>query len=86
MQLINARRQLGISRYGTELKTYNGRDALVDAFQEALDLAQYLAQALAEETEDTSEVQKSVVWLMQTWNTRTIRILSDLLFNKYDTK
>lgn len=43
-----ARRNLGIERYGTELKTNNGRDALTDAYQEGLDKALYLRQAIAE--------------------------------------
>lgn len=32
------RDQLGRQRYGTPLQSHNGRDALVDAYQEALDL------------------------------------------------
>lgn len=42
------RRMLGISRYGTPLQAHNGRDALVDAYQEALDLCVYLRQAIEE--------------------------------------
>ncbi len=38
----------GRKRYGTPLQPFNGRDALVDAYQEALDLAVYLRQALYE--------------------------------------
>ena len=38
----------GLQHYGTVLKTHNGRDALQDAYEEALDLAMYLAQALME--------------------------------------
>lgn len=38
----------GIETYGKPLQTFNGRDALWDAFEEALDLCQYLAQALME--------------------------------------
>jgi len=38
----------GAKKYGTLLKTDNGRDALVDAYQEALDLTMYLKQALME--------------------------------------
>ena len=34
--------------YGTPLMTNNGRDALMDAFQEALDCVMYLAQAILE--------------------------------------
>jgi hypothetical protein len=45
---IEARRQVGIERYGTALQAGNGRDALRDAYEEALDLACYLRQAIAE--------------------------------------
>jgi hypothetical protein len=45
---IEARRQVGIRRYGTALQPHNGRDALLDAYEEALDLAMYLKQALME--------------------------------------
>lgn len=45
---IGTRRQVGISRYGTALQPHNGRDALRDAYEEALDLAMYLRQAIAE--------------------------------------
>lgn len=42
------RREHGRAKYGTELMSHNGRDALADAYQEALDLAVYLKQALLE--------------------------------------
>jgi hypothetical protein len=45
---MQARDQVGRERYGTPLQPFNGRDALVDAYQEALDLAVYLRQAIAE--------------------------------------
>lgn len=45
---MRERRAVGIARYGTPLQAGNGRDALVDAYQEALDLAVYLRQAIAE--------------------------------------
>jgi hypothetical protein len=45
---IEARRQVGIGRYGTALQPHNGRDALRDAYEESLDLACYLRQAIAE--------------------------------------
>ena len=45
---IEARRQLGISRYGTPLQAHNGRDALRDAYEECLDMACYLRQAIEE--------------------------------------
>jgi hypothetical protein len=45
---ITARREVGISRYGTALQPHNGRDALRDAYEESLDLACYLRQVIAE--------------------------------------
>lgn len=42
------RRRVGTERYGTPLQAHNGRDALVDAYQEALDLCQYLRQVIEE--------------------------------------
>ena len=38
----------GQQRYGTRLRGHNGRDPLVDAYQEALDLCVYLRQAIYE--------------------------------------
>lgn len=45
---LQARSDAGLQKYGTRLQTENGRDALTDAYQEALDLCMYLRQALAE--------------------------------------
>lgn len=45
---MHARNMEGCARYGTPLQTNNGRDALVDAYQEALDLAVYLRQLIEE--------------------------------------
>ncbi len=45
---IEQRRVLGIERYGAALQPFNGRDALQDAYEEALDLAVYLKQAILE--------------------------------------
>lgn len=42
------RDHVGRVRYGTPLQAHNGRDALVDAYQEALDLCVYLRQAIEE--------------------------------------
>jgi hypothetical protein len=48
---IDDRVREGIKKYGSPLMTQNGRDALVDAYQEALDLVMYLRQAIAERDE-----------------------------------
>jgi hypothetical protein len=45
---MRARDAMGAAKYGTRLQPHNGRDALADAYQEALDLAVYLRQALFE--------------------------------------
>lgn len=45
---MRARDEQGAAKYGTRLQPHNGRDALVDAYQEALDLSVYLRQSLAE--------------------------------------
>lgn len=42
------RYQLGLKEYGTPLRAFNGRDALRDAYEEVLDLALYLRQAIYE--------------------------------------
>jgi hypothetical protein len=45
---IAERVEAGERKYGTRLQTFNGRDALWDAYQEALDLVMYLRQAILE--------------------------------------
>ena len=45
------RLKLGIERYGTGLQGHNGRDMLLDAYEEALDLCVYLRGAIYERDE-----------------------------------
>lgn len=45
---LQARAEMGKKKYGGYLMTHNGRDALMDAYQEALDLVMYLRQAILE--------------------------------------
>ena len=45
---LEQRRELGVSRYGTALQPFNGRDMLRDAYEEALDLAVYLRGVIEE--------------------------------------
>lgn len=49
---LTARSETGREKYGTRLKTHNGRNALIDAYQEALDLCMYLKQCLMEQGAD----------------------------------
>ena len=46
---LQKRAALGRKKYGERLKPNNGRDALQDSYEEALDLANYLKQKLVEE-------------------------------------
>lgn len=45
---IEARKKVGLERYGTLLQAGNQRDSLRDAYEEALDLTCYLRQAIEE--------------------------------------
>lgn len=45
---MRERDNVGRARYGTPLQAHNGRDPLIDAYQEALDLVVYLRQFIEE--------------------------------------
>lgn len=45
---MRARDAEGRRKYGVPLQPFNGRDALVDAYQESLDQTVYLRQAIFE--------------------------------------
>ena len=51
IQDIVDRALIGRERYGTFLRTENGRDARIDAYQELIDLCMYLMQLILEEPE-----------------------------------
>jgi len=46
---IERRAEVGRRTYGKRLHPDNGRDALQDAYEEALDLAMYLKQQIVED-------------------------------------
>lgn len=52
---IAERKRIGIERYGRALQPHNGRDALVDAYQEVLDLAMYVRQEIEERDDHRAE-------------------------------
>lgn len=56
-----ARDAVGQKKYGTSLQTFNGRDSLNDAMQEAMDLVMYLKQAIMERDGQPLE-EKIVQW------------------------
>jgi hypothetical protein len=45
---MRAKHEAGVAKYGTPLQAHNGRDALVDLYQELLDACAYVRQAIAE--------------------------------------
>lgn len=47
---MRKRDNFGFRKYGTRLQAGNGRDHLVDAYQEALDLAVYLRNEIRKRT------------------------------------
>lgn len=48
---FEARKAVGIERYGTPLQTFNGRNVDLDLYEELLDATTYLRQKLEERTE-----------------------------------
>jgi predicted HAD superfamily Cof-like phosphohydrolase len=62
---MKERDQVGRARYSTPLQAFNGRDPLVDAYQEALDLVVYLRQAIEEQTSHVVPSTPGEVWLDQ---------------------
>jgi hypothetical protein len=55
---LRDRAEAGQRKYGTYLQAHNGRDALIDAYQEALDEAQYLRQLILERDAKMSKAEK----------------------------
>lgn len=49
---MQERDRIGTAKYGTPLRVHNGRDALLDAYQEALDLVVYLRQVIEERQQE----------------------------------
>jgi hypothetical protein len=45
---LHGRDKIGEASYGGPMLAHDGRDSLIDAYQEALDLALYLRKAIAE--------------------------------------
>lgn len=45
---LKQRDEIGTRSYGGPMRAFDGRDSLLDAYQEALDLAIYLRKAMLE--------------------------------------
>lgn len=57
---IAARKEFGLKKYGTPLQAHNGRDALMDAYEETLDLIVYLRQAIEERGDTRHRVVRPI--------------------------
>lgn len=55
---LTERRAYGIRKYGRPLESFNGRDAIRDAWEETLDLLAYLTQVRLERGEDLSDLTR----------------------------
>jgi hypothetical protein len=64
---MRSRDAFGRNHYGTPLQAFNGRNPLVDAYQEALDQSVYLRQAIEERkamTKDITDLRAAIRWLL----------------------
>ena len=55
---FEARASFGEEKYGTRLQAHNGRDALMDAYQEAIGLVMYLRQLIEEDMRGVRPIMK----------------------------
>ena len=60
--------KMGEKKYGHRLRAGNGRDALVDAYQEALDLAVYLRQKIEEDSIELVRLHECFAAMKQAGN------------------
>ena len=58
---MEQRNAFGVAKYGTPLQAFNGRDALKDAYEEALDLCVYLRTEMEERDEKARKLASFVV-------------------------
>lgn len=93
---IKRRAEVGKQNYGTYLQANNGRDSLLDAYEEAQDKALYLKQAILERDALRAElarlqrnedcVQRLIVWATENgWNgVNNSKILDSFIVGLFD--
>lgn len=85
---IDARIAKGTKEYGEPLASHNGRDALQDAYEEALDLSMYLKQELVERDAMASQAEGFKVgdrgMTVGGWEYTVTRILSVTIHVQHD--
>lgn len=57
---MGKRNELGVAKYGTPLQPFNGRNSLQDAYEEVLDLAVYLRNAIEEKKRNVPILDEGV--------------------------
>lgn len=62
---IADRDTIGVERYGTHLQAFNGREPIVDAYQEALDFIVYIRQGIEEYRQYRAVLKQAVYVLNQ---------------------
>lgn len=70
---LRARSEAGTRKYGTPLKTHNGRNAMIDAYQEACDLTMYLRQKIEEDAGRTPTLPVTLITLTDKITVRLIQ-------------
>ena len=72
---LQARALTGALKYGKPLQTFNGRDALTDAYQEALDMCMYLRQMIEERKQEVrimSDDGQDEAWKKAAWRQQRV--------------
>ena len=59
IQDITNRDQMGLEKYKTRLQPFNGRDSLIDVYQEALDEIVYLRQLIFERDQANEKLKEA---------------------------
>lgn len=76
---IHERSEVGKAKYGTELQSFNGRDALQDLYEELLDASQYIKQKIVEDDTHINKV-KSVLWFIGTMKVYNEKGVKDITY------
>lgn len=84
---LELRAQKGLETYGSRLKPFNGRNAQIDAYQEALDLAVYFKQRLIEEEEFIAQLDKAISLAKESGSDSLVGLVeAKKLYDKFVTK
>ena len=71
---LKARTERGTKEYGEPLRTFNGRNALRDLYEELLDAAQYAKQRLVEEDAVVAETSIGLLKAALSWALQGVAI------------